>query len=223
VPKWTLGEIISDLTNRLGRPDIPQSVLSRYANQAYLDVVNMSDPAAQERLAISSTTSGENRIDLPTDFQTPISLSYLTNVGNSARTLVSIAPESVDAAGFTPVGVSDRYVLFADWIELFPSPNSAYSLQFRYKSFATTLVASNDIPSMSTQWRYPVILKAQSYLHGWLNEPERSIQADDAFLRHVSALDTDRANRQTDLRVRVVYADSPRRGRGRKSRDFDRC
>ena len=223
MPKWTLGDMISDLTNRLGRPDIPQSTLSRYVNQAYLDVVGMSDPVAQERIAISSTTSGENRIDLPTDFETPISLSFLTNVGNSARTLVSIAPESVDARGFTPVGVPDRFVLFADWIELFPSPNSAYSLQFRYKSFATTMNASSDIPSISTRWRYPIVLKAQSYLHGWLNEPDRAIQANDTFLRHVSALDTDRSNRQTDLRVRVIYEDLPRRGRGRRSRDFDRC
>ncbi len=212
--------MISDLTNRLGRGDIPQSTVSRYVNQAYLDVVDMSDPVAQERIALSSTTSGENRIDLPSDFQTPISLSYLTDIGNSARTLGIIAPESIDAAGFTPVGISDRYALFADWLELFPSPNSAYSLQLRYKSFATVMTASGDAPSISTAWRFPIVLKAQSYLHGWLNEPDRALQANDTFLRHVSALDTDRANRQTDLRVRVVYEESPRRGR---SKDFDRC
>ncbi len=212
--------MISDLTNRLGRGDIPQSTLSRYVNQAYLDVVDMSDPVAQERIALSSTTSGENRIDLPTDFQIPISLSLLTNVGNSARTLGVIAPESIDATGFTPVGVPTRFALFADWLELYPSPNSAYSLQFRYKSFATVMTESADAPSISTNWRFPIVLKAQSYLHGWLNEPDRALSANDTFLRHVSALDTDRANRQTDLRVRVVYEERPRRGR---TKDFDRC
>ena len=220
MPKWSLGEMISDLTNRLGRADIPQSTLSRYTNQAYLDVVDMSDPVAQERIALSSTTSGENRIDLPTDFQIPISLSFLTNIGNSARTLGVIAPESIDATGFTPVGIPTRYALFADWLELYPSPNSAYSLQFRYKSFATVMTELSDAPSISTNWRFPIVLKAQSYLHGWLNEPDRSLSANDTFLRHVSALDTDRANRQTDLRVRVVYEERPRRGR---SKDFDRC
>jgi len=214
--------MISDLTNRLGRPDIPQSTISRYVNQAYLDVVNMSDPVAQERIALSSTTSGENRVDLPTDFQTPISLSFLTNVGNSARTLAVIAADQIDATGFTPVGVPERYALFADWLELYPSPNSAYSLQFRYGSFATTLTLSADAPSISTAWRFPIVLKAESYLHGWLNEPDRALQANDTFLRHVSALDTDRANRQIDVRARVIYDDGTRR-RGRIKKDFDRC
>jgi hypothetical protein len=181
----------------------------------------MSDPYAHERIALSSTTSGENRIDLPTDFQTPISLSFLTNVGNSARTLAPISTDQIDATGFTPVGVPTRYALYSDWLELYPSPNSAYSLQFRYQSFATTLIDTGDAPSMSTGWRFPIVLKAQSYLHGWLNEPERALQANDTFLRHVSALDTDRANRQTDVRARVVYDDGRRR-RGRVTKDFDR-
>lgn len=220
MPKWSLGEMISDLTNRLGRGDIPDSTMSRYVNQAYLDVVAMTDPFAHERIAVSSTTSGENRLELPTDFRELITLSFLTNAGSSTRTLAPISVDQADATGFTPLGVPDQFALFGTWLELYPSPSSAWSLQLRYRSFATVLEASTDVPSMSTEWRFPVLLKAQSYLHGWLNEPDRALQANDTFLRHVSALDTDRANRQTDLRVRVVYEERPRRGR---VKDFDRC
>jgi len=208
MPRWNLGEIISDVTARLGRRvDIPKSVVSRYVNQAYEDTANVARPANLERIAVSSTTSGENRYDLPADFYEPIQLSWLTNIG-SARTLIRKNIEQVDATGFKPIGIPSSYVLFGNWLELFPSPDSAYSLQLRYRSFVTTLVGAGDIPSLSTEWRFPIVLKTESYLHQWLGDPERAGGANNAYLSHIQTLDTDRAHRQRDssaMRVRVIW------------------
>ena len=205
---WKLGEMMSDLTARMGRRvDLPKSVVSRYVNQAYFDVAELARPQNLERIAISSTTSGENRYALPADFLEPIQFSWLTDIG-SARTLRQINLETVDATGFKPVGIPSEYVLFADWMELYPSPDSAYSLQIRYRSQVTTLVDLNDIPSMATSWRFPIVLKAESYLHQWLGDPERAAGAQNAYVSHLQTLETDRAHRQRDptaMRVRVIW------------------
>lgn len=209
MPRWNLQEMISDLTQRLGRRvDLPQSVLSRYVNQAYQDIVNIARPFKLQRLAISSTTSGENRLELPPDYYEPISLSYLTNVGASSRTLRLTDTRTLDSAGFTPVGVPDRYALYGNWMELWPSPNSAYSLQLRYRSFATSLTSGRDIPSISTDWRFPIVLKAEAYLHQWLGDPERARAAENAYAIHVATLETDKARSQRDksgMKVRVIW------------------
>ena len=206
--RWNLGEIMSDVTARLGRRvDIPKSVVSRYANQAYEDVANVARPANLERIAVSSTTSGENRYDLPADFYEPIQLSWLTNIGSS-RTLRRKNVEQVDATGFKPLGIPDSYVLYGNWLELDPSPDSAYSLQLRYRSFVTTMVGPGDVPSLSTDWRFPIVLKTESYLHQWLGDTERAGGANNAYLSHIQTLDTDRARRQRDpssMRVRVIW------------------
>lgn len=208
MPRWNLGEIMSDVTARIGRRvDMPKSVVSRYANQAYQDITNIARPMQLERIAISSTTSGENRLELPPDFFEPISLSYLTNIG-SARTLRPTNVEELDAVGFTPVGISDRYALYGKWLELWPSPNSAYSMQLRYRSYSTTLTSGQDIPSVSTEWRFPIVLRTEMYLHQWLGDPERAAGAQNAYAAHVATLETDLAHRQRDhtgMRVRVIW------------------
>lgn len=208
MPAWNLGEIMSAATARAGRrDDIPLSVVSQWANQAYHDIIEMTQPQLLERLAVSSTTSGENRITLPTDFNSPLVVSWLTNIG-STRTLHQVAPDVVDATGFTPVGVPDSYVLYGNWMELYPSPNSAYSLQVRYNSYATDLLAKADIPSLSSAWRFPVVLRLEKYLHEWLGDYDRAAAATNAFLEHTSFLETDKAKRQKDraaMRVKVVW------------------
>jgi hypothetical protein len=203
------------------RADIPRSTVSRYVNQAYADVVAMTEPVKLERLAVSSTTSGENRISLPADFAEPINLSFLTEIG-SARTLQQVGPSIVDATGFTPIGIPSQFVLFNDWIELHPSPNSAYSLQLRYRSYNTDLVDTGDVPSVSTPWRFPIVLKAQQYLHEWLGDFDRAGAAANAFAGHVSGLDTDKARKQKDkaaMRARVIYS-APVRSRSSFERPF---
>jgi hypothetical protein len=208
MPKWSLSEMMSDLTYRLGRRvDIPRSIVSRYVNQAYADVANEARPSALERLAISSTTSGDNRYELPGDFAEPVSLSWLTNLGSS-RTIRLTNHRRFDAKGFTPVGVPFEYALYGNWLELYPSPNSAYSLQLRYRSYVTDLVNATDVPSISTDWRFPIVLKAEMYLQQWLGNTEMASLAANHYAMHVATLDTDQGKRQRDksgLKVRVIW------------------
>jgi len=209
--RWNLGQIKSHATAGIGhRSDIPSSIVSFLVNEALLQVYAVAPHAWQEKLAISSTTSGENRVFLPADFMEPISLSYLTDIGSgSARTLrYEPDPATFDAKGFTPVSVSEQYTIFNDWMELWPSPNSAYSLQFRYRSYTTELIDSTDIPSVSTDWRYAVVLKARQLLAEWLPDPGLASALENRYLVHIATLDSDRAKRQGDQSgwgAKVIY------------------
>ena len=189
------------------RSDLPKSGVSFLVNEAMHQVLEIAPALAQEKLVISSTTSGENRIWLPDDYNEPISLSYLSNLG-SYRTLRLASHRRFDAKGFTPVGVPTQYALFNEWIELYPSPNSAYSLQFRYRSYVTDMQDAEDAPSVSTSWRYAVLLKSKQLCADYAADPALAAVYDDQFIKHVATLDTDQAKRQNDksgMGVRVIY------------------
>lgn len=197
MPKWDLGDIMSWATKGVGRrADIDRSDVSFLANQAYADVADRAPHALQEKIAVSSTTSGENRIDLPADFNQLKTASFLTDIG-SRRTLRQTNQEWVDAEGFDSVGKPDRFVLYNDWMELHPSPDSAYSLQIRYKAQASTLAAESDVPSLATPWRFPVMRKTQEYLMSEiLQDPAGAAAKRNEYLDAVNSLDDTRARRQ---------------------------
>src|SRR5438309_9719905 len=77
---FTLGTIISECTAMLGnRADITASRASLYANKAHQFIWDTAPSHDRsEALAVSSTTSGGNRITLPTDFQEIINVSNLS-------------------------------------------------------------------------------------------------------------------------------------------------
>ena len=78
----TLGQLCSSATGLIqGRTDITLSQASYWANLAYQEVATRIRYKAEESLAISSTTSGENSISLPSDFVYPVTLSNLSLAG----------------------------------------------------------------------------------------------------------------------------------------------
>jgi hypothetical protein len=204
MPAYTLGELMSQATHRVGnRWDLPASIVSFWANAAYFEVADKVQHAMHERLAVSSTTSGENRIDLPVDFGSPMvfslnwSWSTLSNGQRSYQTLTPISAIEYDAMAEVPVGIPTRYVLFSDWMELHPSPDSGYSVQLRYRSMATDMVATSDIPSMSTPWRHAVLLKLEQHLHEHVGNLPAAMAAERRFISYAESTPTDAARRQS--------------------------
>lgn len=201
MPKWDLDQITSKATQAIGRrADIPRSEASFWANAAYAFVAERAPHALQEQVATSSTTSGENRVDLPPDFNELETLSFLTDVGSS-RTLRQTSPDKVDATGFDDPGKPDEFVLYSDWLELFPSPDSAYSLQLRYKSHNTDLVNGSDVPSVATPWRRAVYDKTKELLLSEVvNDPAAAAAQRNEFLDTIQSLRDDHAKRQAASR-----------------------
>lgn len=205
MPSFSLGELMSMATQNVGRrDDIPASTVSQRVNQAYFEVAGSIENRLSERLAVSSTTSGENRIDLPTDCDEILGLSMIwnwsasTSVTSNRKNLRRMSGADVDAVGFLPVGEPDGYVPFNTWIELSPSPNSAYSLQMRYRSMVTDMSALSDVPSIGTNWRPAILLKTEELLHRYLGNYGAAAAVNAAYVDYMTRQKTDEGKRQSD-------------------------
>lgn len=156
----TLAQIMSTATGMVqGRTDITGSEASFYANLAYQEVATKLNYVGREATAISSTTSGENRVSLPTDFGYPISLSNLSEPGQTPYRQLQQRDAGWVDSGTTVVGQPTHYALYNSWLELWPSPDSGYSLQLRYYKTVPTLTASTSTPILDQRWHLAIVYK----------------------------------------------------------------
>lgn len=205
MPAYTLGEILSSATAAIGRrDDIGLSDASRLANDAYFEVWYATQPEEGEKIAVSSTTSGENRIELPTDYHAPISAAVIyrpswstsSSVNSSYLTLKIVGVEAMDGRNPEPGGAPEEVAFYNSWMELYPSPDSGYSFQLRYHAGVSDMTALTSVPSLATPWRKAVELKTREYLADFVGDEERSQKASIQYLRYVSTLKTAQATRQ---------------------------
>ena len=196
---------MSRATTRIGRrSDIALSDASFWVNVAYQEVAQAAPSALMETITVSSTTSGENRIELPADCMEIINVSWLTQVGsNSARTLRRTSVSRVDQAGFTPVGKPDEYALFNNWMELWPSPDSSYSLQLRYYLYPADMTATTAVPSVSTEWRPAILYLAEAFLHEHVGNDAEGAVARARYAGYVQSLQDKEARRQRTGEMRI--------------------
>jgi len=214
MPNYTLQEIASFATRAVGRrADLSISDASRFVNEAYFEVFYASDPQEAESVAVSSTTTGENKIELPTDFLEPITATLIFRSGSTAdsnhssyNTLRLVSVEQMDGRNPQPSGTPRDIAFFNSWAELFPSPNSAFSFQLRYRAHPTDLTELTDTPSVSTPWRRAIVLKTEEYLFQDLDDPQGVQSAQLRYLDYISRIQTDQASRQKSSQLRQSAA-----------------
>lgn len=165
---WTLRDLMSEATTtaRLLPDEIHQSRVSFYVNLAQRDVANRVQQVEFERLAVSSTSSGDDKLFLPTDCERVLNLSFDTgNAAVGGRGLRQCNVWELDAkSDGTFTGVPDRYLSYATWLELYPSPNSQYSLLLRYIARLSDITNLDSIPSVDTRYHQGVLFKTVEYL-----------------------------------------------------------
>jgi len=171
--------------------EMEPSRVSQLANQAIQDIAIRTPMAEKETIAISSTSSGEPKFYLPADCDEIVTLSYLTaatgigfdnsdalfwdqrgvayggnaDSGNGGWIIRQASPWEVDSVSEgTSTGVPDRYLWYGSWLELYPSPNSAYSVQLRYYKRISDLTNLDLSPSIATRFHYGVVLKTAELL-----------------------------------------------------------
>ena len=206
MPQYNLGEVISSATRNIGRrDDISTSDASFCANRAYFEVFYATEPEEGERIAVSSTTSGENKIELPSDFYEAISATIIyrpswstsSSVQSSYNTMKVVGMEAMDGRNPVPGGVPNEIAFFNSWLEMYPSPNSGYSFQLRYRAHPTDLTSLSSVPSLSTPWRAAWMLKTQEYLADFLQDEAQSQKAHAQYLAYVATLKTPAAVRNS--------------------------
>lgn len=212
MPVLSLGQVCSMATTFAGgRMDLQLSEASLYANLALEQVVEAAGTrhGPREALAVSSTTSGGNRIALPSDFAAPIAITMYvgsTSTNTLSRTTATVPLIQKDTPfldaqdnEFT-TGQPMYYAIYNTWVELFPSPNSAYSLLQRYVARQPTLVLSTDTPALSAPWHQAWAYKTIALVEASRNNPEGEQIAEARFRSYVATIPTDLAQRQMDRR-----------------------
>ena len=199
MPEWTLAQLCSQTTTALGnRSDLALSTVSFWVNEAENEIWSQLPESQQEALAISSTTVNEDKISYPSDFLELIALSNLSDDRSLLDPLN--ADQVVGWSNYS--GMPTHYAEYATWIELRPIPDSAYSLELRYRKQRSDMTATTAIPSIATRYRRGIMLKAKALLarHVVL-DPVMAATADNEYLSFMGSLPNDRA-----LRVRDQHA-----------------
>ena len=214
MPVLSLGQLASRATTMAGgRMDIDLSEASFWVNAAVAEVSSRAGlmHTPKEALAISSTTSGGNRIALPTDWDYALAVTIQAGSSSTATTshtttltpLRQVEPAWIDSQTLE-IDVPETYAPYSTWLELFPSPNSAYTVLLRYMTKTPTLVASTDTPVLDERWHLAVLYKTVELLHAARDDREGEAWAHNRYLNYASGTLTDRAAKQQDKRGMAV-------------------
>lgn len=215
MPAWTLRYLMSEATAMAGdaAASLEASRVSLLVNQAIQEVALTIPLAEKESVAITSMVSGEAKMYLPADCDEIVSLSYLTAAtgvgngnswwdaappgvtwpefmsgGNGGWVIRQASPQEVDSQSMgTQAGVPDRYLQYATWVEFYPSPNSAYSLQLRYYARVSDLTNLDGTPSIATHHHGAVRLKSAELLCERMGDLQRAAYFAN---RYVAYMDT---------------------------------
>lgn len=185
-----------------GRADWSMSEKSFWANQAAVEVFNQVVHTPLEQIAYSSTSSGEQRMTLPSDFDAMISLSNLSSTVR-AQTLEQFTGPWVDSQ-LTAAGTPTTYVIYGDTLELWPPPDSAYSLQMRYHAKQPVMIDSSSTPRFDERWHPGWLYKTATLLELSRNNPEGASVQQSLYLSYMNSIPSDRAKKQMAEKGRHV-------------------
>lgn len=196
--QFTLADITSRATTLAGgRRDWTTSECSFWANVAATEIFNQVWHTPLQQLAYSSTTSGENRISLPSDFDGMITLSNLSTDGvTGGRVLPQWSVDQVDSQSSTYNAEPEAYVLYGTWLELWPPPDSAYSLQMRYWAKQPTITASTGTPAFDERYGPAWLYKTAELLCASRDDRENEMLARNRYVNYMSSVRDDKTMRQ---------------------------
>lgn len=206
MPTWTLGEIGSEATARIGyRADLTLSTVSLWINQAIQDFVRDVPELLSEKTHWFSLSSGDSLVSLPTDWAETIVISNQTTASGSCKTIRQIAPEVADAKGYWPVAEPSGYFIYHSQIQFHPSANSSAatthassgrSYLHRYRAYPSDITDTAHVPSVATEHRKAVLYKTEVHLHERLGNLEEAALAEQRYLNYVISLKDAFAKRQ---------------------------
>ena len=194
MPAWTLSTLVSRATQALGnRGDIALSDASFWANVAQEQVWNAIPHDAKEGLATSSTTSGGDKVALPSDFFELIQLSNLSLT--PYLPMNPIGSHELDS-WVTTMGAPTHFALYSTWLELRPRPDSNYSLQMRYMKQLSDMTVLSAPVSVATRFGYGVFLKTKELLaENVLKDTAAMMEAQQEYLAFMTSQTPDNALR----------------------------
>lgn len=211
----TLEQIVSHATRLANTPGVAMSLASEYANIAIAQYVSQDagiQHAPKEAVAFTSTTTSDNRLAFPSDFDyaigaklgTPNSNSTATSRTTSWTPLTKVFPPDGTPYQSDTSGVPISYAEFATWFELRPSPLSAYSVELRYMRKVSEITSSTATPNLDEQWHWACALKTAELLA--MNASDTTMEAlnRQRYVTYLNILRTDQGKKRMDERGQRV-------------------
>lgn len=199
---------MSQATYAVGRrADLDASIVSFYANEAYAEVASVVAHTALESVTTSAVAAGARRVEMPNDFGELV-YATLSNASGTQELKVASAEFVETEFDSTDSSTPQYFVFQGNGIELWPAPESAWSIQLRYRAAPSDLIALTDTPALSAPWRAAILPKLEEKLHNILGNPTGAALAHQRYLSYVQSIPSDEARRQSGQHprgVRVVY------------------
>lgn len=167
---FDLARIISLATRNANVVEMSMSEASEYANIAIAHVSQAAgvQHAPKETIAFTSTSTSDNRLGFPSDFDYALGVKLGVPGSWSTATSRTTAwvPLPKEPAPWGAAyqsgdsGQPEKYAEFATWFELRPSPDSSYSVELRYAKKLSDLTLSTATPALDEQWGWAVVCRA---------------------------------------------------------------
>lgn len=210
----TLATIISHATRLAQDARIPMSQASEYANIA-ISIVGQADGiqhAPKETVGFASTTTSDNRLGFPTDYDYTLGLKLGVPTSWSTATSRDTSWVGLDKQPATwndpyqsgSSGEPRFYNEFATWFELMPSPDSRYSVEIRYMRKTSELTNSTATPPFDEQWHWAVALKTAELISQNNSDFTNESANRSRYKTYLSELRPDQGKKRMDARGAYV-------------------
>lgn len=195
----SLGDIISRSSEMAGgRKDWAPSDISFYVNAAYMEVIGRARFRGMDAIAIQSTQTGENKYALPADFDydKTVRAEWRSNSsGTSPSTDSNTAMlmkknvfqlEEMHWGSDQSYTTPQFYGIYADAIQIWPTPTSAWSLVMHYNAKPMPLVESVDTLAVDDRWHLAVLYKTVALLEASRGDREAEQVANARYAQYAS-------------------------------------
>ena len=206
----SLAQIASHATRLANNANMALSVVSEYANVAYGIVSQAAGilHTPKEQTVFASTTTSDNRLAFPSDYDfalglklgVPTSWSTATSRTTTWEGLTKAPAPWNDPYQSQDSGVPRAYAEFATWFELRPSPDSRYSVELRYMRKATEMTASTATPILDEQWHWALALKTAELVSAFDSDGTLEARNRARYNSYIKDLRLDQGKRRMDPR-----------------------
>lgn len=195
---------MSTATRRAGRrADYPASTVSLLANQAIQIIADSEPHASLESSHWTSMSSGSTSCAFPAGCAELLSATLVwswstaSSAVSSRATLRMLSPTDADKRGHDPAGTPNAFLPYADRVEFFPSFNSAYSVQFRFRAYPSDLTDTSATPSLATPYLWAAVLKTEQLLREDVGDHAGAAMAEGRYQSHMGQVKNDMARRRS--------------------------
>lgn len=157
-----LAQLRAEVIRHTWRPDLEADLITAHLNEACRHVFNMREWWWRAKIK-TTTASTESRIDVPSDFSSPIALTVITDSDDTRDALILTPIHKLrQQYNATDTGEPCHYVIHGSEIFLGPAPSQPYGYELVYKIKNATLAADADTNEASEHHGLAIVMRAAS-------------------------------------------------------------